>query len=84
MFAYKCCHLSSETYSRGGRWEVMSYSDTEEHSIFTLIAVPIIIITFISTAGMKEKELMVIISIEAVNVRHEPCVNRLWGVIKRT
>lgn len=24
---------------------------------------------------------MVLISIEAVNVRHEPCVNRLWGVI---
>lgn len=54
MFAYKCCHRSSETYSRGGRWEVMSYSDTEENSIFTLIAVPIII-TFISTAGIKER-----------------------------
>lgn len=39
-----------------------------------MIAVPITIIKFISTAGIKEKELMVLISIE-------PCVNRLWGVI---
>lgn len=46
-----------------------------------MIAVPITIIKLISTVGAKEKNLMVLISIKAENVLHEPCVNRLWGAI---
>jgi len=56
----------------------MSYSDAGESGIFTVIAVPITIIKF---CGRKIKKLMVLIIIEAVNVEHKPCVNRLWGAI---